>query len=185
MKHKQKGKILTQLSRERLEKTTLSKVCGVCRIEQPITNFSKAAKNKDGYSNRCKQCVINVGIETRRKKSTYLSKFKSVQQERPDYHSKRYNHSMIINLNEYCENKTGSGDAMTHEEWVSILKVQHWRCSVCGVEFTNSNPPTRDHIISICWGGSLAKDNVQALCGHCNSQKGTRCYAGLYMEKTS
>lgn len=33
------------------------KNCTTCRIEQPVSNFSKFHASKDGYHNQCKSCV--------------------------------------------------------------------------------------------------------------------------------
>ena len=41
------------------------KTCRVCHTEQPITNFSRAARAKDGHSARCKGCYNTVATTDR------------------------------------------------------------------------------------------------------------------------
>lgn len=176
--HQQKNKIITRNARIRLKEITISKVCSVCHINQPIQNFTQSIANKDGYSTRCKQCAININAESRTKKSEYLQQFKSVP-KKDRISARRYHDSTIIKRTLSRENKINGGNMLSYDDWLSVLKTQNNRCAVCGNEFSGSNPPTRDHIISISWGGSFTKENVQALCGHCNSKKGTRCYSGL------
>jgi uncharacterized protein YdaU (DUF1376 family) len=55
----------------------------------------------------------------------------------------------------------------TEEEWQALLQVCGHRCLKCG----GANPG-KDHIVSLYLGGSDAIENLQPLCGSCNSRKG-------------
>lgn len=65
--------------------------------------------------------------------------------------------------------KIGNGGYHTIDDIVMILDEQGWKC-VCGepLDLTNS---TVDHVVPVSKGGSNDPDNIQMLCGPCNSQK--------------
>ena len=74
-------------------------------------------------------------------------------------------------------------DDLTLEQWNQILKDQDNLCNGCGISFDDVTA-CKDHIIPVFDGGGLTKDNVQALCGICNSTKGTGTMKQL-MERLS
>lgn len=45
-----------------------SKVCACCKIEKPLSEFWKNARNKDGYDNYCKGCKSKIQRENRLKR---------------------------------------------------------------------------------------------------------------------
>lgn len=57
----------------------------------------------------------------------------------------------------------------TEEEWQAVLK-QYGHCLRCGA----TENLTRDHVVPLSRGGSNSIDNLQPLCGRCNSWKHTR-----------
>lgn len=57
----------------------------------------------------------------------------------------------------------------TQEQWLALCTEFDHRCVRCG----DREPLTKDHIIAISRGGSNAIDNIQPLCGPCNSTKGS------------
>lgn len=56
---------------------------------------------------------------------------------------------------------------LTVAEWRSVLEEFGEQCLACG----SHDPITIDHVIPISKGGSNTRDNVQPLCGSCNSSK--------------
>lgn len=63
---------------------------------------------------------------------------------------------------------------LTLSQWEKILKAQNNKCAVCGIRFTEDNPPTEDHIKPLSKGGEHTSINIQALCRSCNSSKGAK-----------
>lgn len=59
------------------------------------------------------------------------------------------------------------GSSHTLEEWENIKKKNNYKCKTC----KKSIKLTRDHIIPLSKGGSNNINNIQPLCGPCNSKK--------------
>jgi hypothetical protein len=57
---------------------------------------------------------------------------------------------------------------LTIEEWEAVLDFYGHRCLCCGKENVKL---TIDHVLPISMGGTHTVDNVQPLCGPCNSRK--------------
>lgn len=64
-------------------------------------------------------------------------------------------------------------EAKTLEEWFEIIEKQGKKCNICRIGFDKVKP-TQDHIIPVSKGGHYTKENIQALCGSCNSRKRDR-----------
>lgn len=178
VEYQRKGAILAQLSRERLEKETVSKVCIVCNIEQPIDNFSKSERGKDWHAIRCKACCVIASNSKRKLTVNYLSKFKSCQRKNK-MSPEMYYETVILKIHKRRGGLSESQETLTYEDWVGVVSNQNNKCAICGVEFGEATPPTIDHIISLKRGGVLSPKNVQALCISCNCKKADRCYSGI------
>jgi len=66
--------------------------------------------------------------------------------------------------------KTQAGGSFTPAEWNALCKHYKHRCLCCG----KRRKLTADHIIPVSKGGSSNIDNIQPLCGPCNSSKGAK-----------
>lgn len=62
----------------------------------------------------------------------------------------------------------GNGGDLTVEEWHAILDFYGHKCLCCGRDDVKL---TIDHVNPIFQGGKHSADNVQPLCGPCNSRK--------------
>jgi 5-methylcytosine-specific restriction endonuclease McrA len=62
---------------------------------------------------------------------------------------------------------TGS---FTHTEWINLCKQYGNKCLCCN----KKKPLTADHVIPLILGGKNTIENIQPLCGPCNSKKHTK-----------
>lgn len=62
----------------------------------------------------------------------------------------------------------GNGGELTVDEWNAILDFYGHKCLCCG---RGDVKLTIDHVIPIFHGGKHSADNIQPLCGPCNSRK--------------
>jgi 5-methylcytosine-specific restriction endonuclease McrA len=74
--------------------------------------------------------------------------------------------SLISRIKKHRRRAAGT---LTVEDWQSVLSLYGDRCLACG-----AGDVTIDHVIPISRGGSNTADNVQPLCGTCNTKKATK-----------
>jgi 5-methylcytosine-specific restriction endonuclease McrA len=67
--------------------------------------------------------------------------------------------------------KLGCLEHFTAEEWEMLCARFEKRCLKCGRQDKSLTP---DHVVPLAWGGSDTIENIQPLCGQCNSSKGAR-----------
>lgn len=73
----------------------------------------------------------------------------------------------------YRSRKKNLPSTLTADEWLEILENQGNKCNNCKVSFEKVKA-TQDHIVPVSKGGAYTKENIQALCGSCNSSKRDR-----------
>jgi len=66
--------------------------------------------------------------------------------------------------------ENGLSEHHTHDEWIALCKKYGNRCLCCG----KKNKLTLDHVVPLSLGGKDTIDNIQPLCGSCNSKKHTK-----------
>lgn len=69
--------------------------------------------------------------------------------------------------------KRGSSGAFTQQEWDALCERYDYRCLCCARRAPEIQL-TPDHIIPLSRGGSNTIDNIQPLCGNCNTRKNAR-----------
>lgn len=69
--------------------------------------------------------------------------------------------------------KRSNGGLHTYGEWETLKAQYNWTCPSCDKKEPKISL-TRDHIIPISRGGSDNIENIQPLCGSCNSRKNNK-----------
>ena len=65
---------------------------------------------------------------------------------------------------------------VTDEFWEEIKQKYEHRCLCCGESEGEDLKLTKDHVIPLAKGGCDIPENIQPLCGNCNSSKGARVF---------
>ncbi len=60
---------------------------------------------------------------------------------------------------------------LTLDDWRNLLIEFNNSCAYCHIPFSESNPPTQDHVVPLCKGGNHTKENIVPACKSCNSKK--------------
>lgn len=69
--------------------------------------------------------------------------------------------------------KRSNGGSHSFGEWITLKAQYNYTCPMCGLR-EPSIKLTQDHIISLAKGGCDSIQNIQPLCGVCNSRKGSK-----------
>ena len=78
-------------------------------------------------------------------------------------------HKVIIShikARRYAREK-GAAGSHTLKEWQKLKQLWNYYCAICGLR----KPLTKDHIIPLSKNGTDFIENIQPLCGSCNSKK--------------
>ena len=128
-------------------------------------------------SQRCKECRRRVVRESyqrnKAQRSATTKAWRLANAERHRENAKRWARenperaNMISRLKKHRWRTSGT---LTRQEWLDVLAVHGNRCLACG---TTENI-TIDHVVPTSLGGTNTADNVQPLCGTCNTSKGDR-----------
>lgn len=177
-----------------------SKICNVCKIEKPITDFYKCGNG--GFRSYCKKCANEKSRQYQQKNRDEIiarkRRYHKQHKEEIDAYNKQYyiDHSDEVKrrVNEWESNhpnqskdnqvmyfhrarskKAGITSTFTRKEWV--LCKEHFSingmicCAYCGKQISRA---TQDHIIPFEQGGENIKNNIVPSCISCNASKGTK-----------
>lgn len=90
-------------------------------------------------------------------------------------HRKRYHRSLagrlVASLARGRRRARCNGGSLTIRQWKDILDQQRHMCAYCGWLFTETTPPTRDHVYPLSRGGLHDVSNIVAACLRCNRGK--------------
>lgn len=125
------------------------KTCQRCKIEKPISEFTKVPKHrsKDGLYSYCKKCAVKLTRECRYKT--------------PERHDKFKKKMAIYNLKKFN---------LTPKDYDKMLESQNNVCLICGNAETRTRKgkPTRLSIDHCHISGKVRG----LLCSNCNSKLG-------------
>ena len=130
-------------------------------------------KAPDG-SRQCRECRrVRLSETYYRHHDRYLAEravWRDANRELHNERSRRWQHenpekvNMISRLKKQRRRAAGT---LTDADWALVLEVYGNACLKCGKPET-----TIDHVMPVVLGGLNVIDNVQPLCGRCNSSKG-------------
>jgi 5-methylcytosine-specific restriction endonuclease McrA len=83
---------------------------------------------------------------------------------------KRYNATQKVKNSRRRAVQVQAEGSYTLDEWLTLVESCGHKCLACG----NKRKLTADHIVPLSRGGTNFIDNIQPLCGSCNSSKRTR-----------
>jgi 5-methylcytosine-specific restriction endonuclease McrA len=109
------------------------------------------------------------------KNKVYTRKYNATwQKAHPEYMRKanskyRKTHPEMLKVKDARRRtaKTKAGGAYTYEQWIALCNKYHNQCLCCG----KKRNLTADHVVPVSKGGTSNIDNIQPLCGPCNSKK--------------
>ncbi len=131
------------------------------------------------YRKRNHEKVLRVTREWGKKNRSYKSlqnkKWAHEHTERIRFYNKRYQTSNPEAINAKTHRRrtriTKAGGSYTASEFKNLCKQCHYKCLCCG----KRRKLTADHVVPVSKGGTSNIDNIQPLCGPCNSKKGSKC----------
>jgi len=165
------------------------KQCSKCGKKKPKSSFYECSSGtRDGLNSWCKNCFNKKSLEYHR-----LNKEKNRQWQKKYYYSNQ--ESILVKAKKYQQEKRKSsedfrekenirwhnrqarirenGGTFTLKEWQDLKKKYNYTCQMCGKKEPEIKL-TKDHIISLKNKGKNIIENIQPLCGSCNSKKGTK-----------
>lgn len=174
-----------------------SKVCSVCGVEKPMSEFYQ--RGNGGFYARCKECEHEAQRKFREENKDHISAQRIGYNKRRKAKIDEYNHSYYQANTESVKSrvKTWAKDNPNRFKEYRIRASQNrrakkkaiksdfsktdWqkckeffsdqkgnRCAYCG---RHMDRLTQDHVIPLDAGGSYTKDNIVPACQSCNSSK--------------
>ncbi len=99
-------------------------------------------------------------------KAWYAANRESESQKYKKWAQENREHRLSLNHRRRATLKSVGG-SYTVQEWKALCRKYNHRCLCCG----KRKPLTVDHVVPISKGGPNTIDNIQPLCGSCNSRK--------------
>lgn len=172
------------------------KLCPMCKINKPYSEYHKSSATKDGVQGHCKECKKILGkryekTRSKEKKREYARKEWLRKKNDPNYLEKH--RQWIENNKEYVRDKAkeyrknkgvlllytrsnqrasraGYEGRLKMYEWEAVLNQTRFLCIACEEKPADSI----DHVIPLSCGGTNTYDNIQPMCIRCNLKKGSR-----------
>lgn len=156
------------------------KTCFKCKIEKEVSEFPTSKRNKDGRHSWCRECKTDYRrtqyLLNKEKEATQHKIWVSNNQERRRLQNVKAttiwqsrNQDKVKhwkNNNKHKRRASEKSGDLTLEQWIELCNKYGNACLSCG-----KSGVTIDHVVPLSKGGTHTIDNVQPLCGKCNSIK--------------
>ena len=174
------------------------KSCIDCKLEKPLDDYYNQHNRQDGKMSRCKPCTRIKNEQYRKAKpEAHNARGKAWRLNNPDKHARSCKNWAENNRDKMVDNtrrwqrknpeetvayaksyrarKMGAEGSHSSEQWKHCVMEYDMKCILCHKPGTYlPNQPdtlTEDHVVALSNGGSDYIDNIQPMCGSCNSQK--------------
>lgn len=157
------GRIIRRKPRSEQTKRLLSLKLKAFYQLHPEARTAISDANKKSGKKPPSRKGIEVTLETRQKMAN------SHRGEKAHNYRGGYENKLMHNRNRRAMLKGAEG-TFTHVEWIELKARYGCKCAKCKTPETIFKL-TVDHIIPLSKGGRNSIDNIQPLCGSCNSKK--------------
>ena len=186
-----------------------SKVCSVCKIEKPLSEFYTASMG--GFRSYCKECSNKASrAQHIRNRDAYIQRkrqyHKEHKQEIAEYNHRYYKdhteeikarvdewerqnperakENQVMYFHRARSRRAGIKSTFTRAEWAYCKAYFSedgiLHCAYCGKPIKNA---TQDHVIPFSAGGENTANNILPSCMVCNSSKGDKPFEEWYKEQ--
>ena len=154
-----------------------TKICYKCKIAKSLSEFHKDKSSPDGHMRMCIKCKREYRISPfYKERERQLEKTERYKSRRLKYKRTEKGYFAYLKVDHTQRSNLPSNlHTLSFEEFQEIKINQHGKCAICGL----GKRLELDCIIPLCVGGCFSYDNVQLVCSHCNSSKGSKIYSGL------
>lgn len=169
------------------------KVCSTCKESKPIGEFNRWSKAKDGLKPYCRSCASSANkklYENPDYKQQVISRVQEWRGKHPGCREQEYlasrdhriakvlewqkaNPEKVRSYKKNSKHKRRTATLTGHvsvTEWLQLCAENNQTCLRC----KEVKPLTMDHVIPLSKGGLHSIENIQPLCGSCNSIKHTK-----------
>lgn len=109
------------------------------------------------------------------KETTRHRKYRQEHHDKVSERKRRWQQANPDAIKAFDQNRrariTKAGGSFTAAEWNALVESYGNKCLCCGRDDVKM---TADHVIPVAKGGTSNIDNIQPLCGMCNSRKGDK-----------
>ena len=100
-------------------------------------------------------------------RSAYKKKYRECNKEKIEKYRKNNPDKYRAYKSNRRTRQTTAGGSFTEKEWLTLCDKHNNKCLNCGKHIKL----TADHVLPVSKGGTSDIDNIQPLCGPCNSKK--------------
>ncbi len=143
----------------------------------PYTGLQKKKYNRLHYKQHRAQVLRKAKKQYKQHKTDrlkYIARWQKENAKKHGAYTSKYQKKNRVKYNVYFQvrrtKQTAAGGEYTEVQWKSLCRKHSYRCLRCN----RRRKLTPDHVVPVSKGGTSSIQNIQPLCGPCNSSKGTR-----------